>query len=82
MVLVTLAVIGEGNSPLYLRDFKDTPQSSALYTKSSPVGDESNDHVDQIEDPFSLLFFDRGDQQDTLTKPNNSSSLHHKVRHG
>jgi len=69
MSLITFAVIGKDNSPLYLRDFDDS--AAGFYEQSEQSFDSSN--VNEEEDPFGFL-----EQKRQL---NQSSSLKNQVRY-
>jgi hypothetical protein len=65
MSLITFAVIGKDNSPLYLRDFDDS-----IYEQSEQSFDSNGN---EEEDPFGFL-----EQKRQL---NQSSSLKNQVRY-
>ena len=82
MALVTLAVVGEGNIPLYLRDIEEKEDSSLLYSERPADGEESftlpaidseNGLEEEKEDPFGFC------ESNKVSKPNDSSSLKHQV---
>lgn len=81
MALVTLAIVGEGNIPLYLRDIEEKRDSSLLYSERAEQEEESftlplavsDDAIEEEkEDPFGFF-------ESKVSKPNDSSSLKHQV---
>ena len=68
MALVTLAVVGTENEPMYLRDFM-VPQETSFYSGSAEEGEEEVEK----DDPFGFF-------ESKLSKPNDSSSLKNQVR--
>jgi hypothetical protein len=67
MSLISFAVIGKDNSPLYIRDFED--QSNKLYEMDCSVASLSSSEF--RDDPFGFL--------DHVQLPNGYSSLKNQV---
>lgn len=73
MALVTLAVVGKENVPLYLRDFVSR-QEPLLYSEVGEEEEEEEKHdEEEKDDPFGFF-------ESKVSKANDSSSLKNQVR--
>jgi hypothetical protein len=73
MSLVTIAVVGKENVPLYLRDFTAQEESSLYSGFTDDDEDFGAQETEEMEDPFGFF-------ESKKSKPNDSSSLKHQVR--
>jgi hypothetical protein len=72
MSLVTIAVVGKENVPLYLRDFTAQEESSLYSGFTDDDEDFGAQETEEMEDPFGFF-------ESKKSKPNDSSSLKHQV---